>query len=345
MSQPGAPLRVAVVGLTHGHVEWLLDAAREREDLTIVGVWEPDRALFDRLAGKHSLNANLWWDTLDAMLEATEPEAVSVMTSTAGHLGAARVCLSRGVPCMFEKPLGVTHEAASAIASLARSHNTLALTNFETSWYASLRRAKALLDAGAFGPVRRVVFEHGHEGVREVGCYPEFLAWLTDPAQNGGELGGGAIMDFGCYGVCLMTWLMDGRRPASVSATTACSRPEAYPGLDTDSTIVLGYEGGPTAVVQGSWDWPDHRKTARIVCERGELDVGMGGELRTRTPGSAWVEDTEADDALPAHMRDPWTYLRCVLRGQCRIDPMSDAELNLTVCAVLDEARRSARGG
>jgi hypothetical protein len=51
-----APLRLAVVGLVHGHVEGLLWNARERDDLEIVGVYEPDRALFDRMAEKHALD-------------------------------------------------------------------------------------------------------------------------------------------------------------------------------------------------------------------------------------------------------------------------------------------------
>ena len=49
----------------------------------------------------------------------------------------------------------------------------------------------------------------GHQGPKEIGVPPEFLNWLTDPAQNGA----GALYDFGCYGVDLMTWLMHGETP------------------------------------------------------------------------------------------------------------------------------------
>jgi len=44
-----------------------------------------------------------------------------------------------------------------------------------------------------------------------------FLAWLSDPKLNGA----GALFDFGCYGADLATWLMDGRRPVSVTAGDA----------------------------------------------------------------------------------------------------------------------------
>jgi len=43
------------------------------------------------------------------------------------------------------------------------------------------------------------------KGPQKIGVNQEFLEWLTDPVQNGG----GAEVDFGCYGVNLLTWFMD----------------------------------------------------------------------------------------------------------------------------------------
>ncbi|MEJ0106941.1 MAG: hypothetical protein WDO19_32315 [Bacteroidota bacterium] len=68
----------------------------------------------------------------------------------------------------------------------------------------------------AVGNIRKMIVHMGHQGPKEIGCSPDFLAWLTDPVKNGG----GAIIDFGCYGANLMTWLMNGKAPVSVSAVT-----------------------------------------------------------------------------------------------------------------------------
>jgi predicted dehydrogenase len=46
-------------------------------------------------------------------------------------------------------------------------------------------------------------------GLKKLAVVKEFLSWLTDPDLNGG----GALIDFGCYGADLMTWLMDGQTP------------------------------------------------------------------------------------------------------------------------------------
>ena len=88
------------------------------------------------------------------------------------------------------------------------------LTNYETTWYPSTHAAYDIVHREALvGPLRKIVVHDGHPGPKEIGVPPEFLAWLTDPAENGG----GALMDFGCYGANLITWLMRGAVPTSVS--------------------------------------------------------------------------------------------------------------------------------
>lgn len=327
------PLRIAVVGLVHGHVEGLLWNARERNDLELVGVYEPNRALFDRLAAKYDVDPGLYWDDLPAMLDATTPEAASVMTNIAGHRDAIEHCVPRGIPTLVEKPLAFSSADARRIADLASEHDVLVLTNYETSWYASLREVHARVASGEMVPVRRMVFRHGHPGPVEIGCSDEFLAWLTDPELNGG----GAIVDFGCYGIALSTWLMDGQRPTSITAVASTQKPEVYPHVDDDSTIVLTYPGA-TAVVQGSWAWTHDNKEADFHTEAGSMHAGRWDELFAREP------DTPAEridpKAMPPHLRDEWTYLRQVVRGECEVDMLSSLELNVVVAEVLDEARR-----
>jgi predicted dehydrogenase len=125
------------------------------------------------------------------------------------------------------------------------------LVNYETTWYPSNHAAYALAREKALGEIRKVVVHDGHRGPKEIGVQPEFLAWLTDPEQNGA----GALFDFGCYGANLMTWLMDDARPTSVTAVTRRFKPEIYPRVDDEATIVLEYPGAQ-AIIQASWNWP-----------------------------------------------------------------------------------------
>ncbi|MFN0011098.1 MAG: Gfo/Idh/MocA family protein [Phycisphaerales bacterium] len=332
LSSQTGPLRIGVVGFVHGHVEGLLWRASQGDELKIVGVYEPDRALFDRLAAKYKVDPSLHFDSLDKMLDAAKPEAVSVMTSIKDHVVVAEASAPRGVHMLFEKPLAFSNVDARRIAELATKHGVLALTNYETSWYASVREAKRLVDSGRMAPVRRMVFRHGHKGPREIGCTPEFLAWLTDPEANGG----GAIVDFGCYGAVLATWLMDGQRPTSVVASASTLKPNVYPRVDDDATITLTYPGA-TAVMQASWAWTHDNKEMDVYTERGSIHAGRWNDLATRSPDQPPKALSPAPK--PPELENEWVYFKRVVRGECPVDPLSSLETNLIAVEILDAAR------
>lgn len=332
VSKGTGPLRIAVIGMTHGHVEGLLWRAKNKE-VEIVGVWEPNRALFDRLAAKYGLEASLWSDDLGTMLDRAKPEAASVMTSIAGHRAAVEACAPRGVHVLLEKPLAFSREDAGAMAALSRRHGVLVLTNFETSWYASVREAKRMVEGGGMGPVRKLVFRHGHRGPREIGCSEEFLAWLTDPKENGG----GALVDFGCYGAGQATWMMGGQRPIAVRASVGHLKPGVYPRVDDDATIVLTYPSA-TAVIQASWAWTHDNKEMDVYGEKGAAYCGKWDQLEVRAPDKPAEKVTPR--AKPAELENEWVYLRRVVRGECAVDPLSSLENNVIVAEILEEARR-----
>jgi len=334
-SRETGPLRIGVVGMSHGHVEGLLWAAANRDDVVITGVYEPDRALFDRFAAKYKLDPSLYHASLGEMLDATKPEAVSVMTSIKDHRAAVEACAPRGVHALLEKPLAFSNEDAARMAALAAEHGVLVLTNYETSWYASIREAKRLIDSGERAPLRKMVFRHGHKGPAEIGCSREFLGWLTDPEENGG----GAIVDFGCYGAVLSAYFMNGERPTRVAASAATLKPSVYPRVDDDATIIVTYPSA-TAVIQASWAWTHDNKEADLHTERGSIHCGKWDDLSIRDENSPPRPVTPPPK--PAHLEDEWTYLRRVARGECGVDPLSGLELNLIAVDILDRARRAA---
>ncbi|MCE9618610.1 MAG: Gfo/Idh/MocA family oxidoreductase [Planctomycetes bacterium] len=336
MSHESGPLRVAIIGMTHGHVEGLLRHAMENSDIKIVGAYEPDRAVFDRLAAKYKLDPALYSNDLKAMLDAAKPEATSVMGSIKNHLAAVEACAPRGIHTLLEKPLAFSNADARRMAELSKKYRVLVLTNYETSWYASVREAKRLIDRGEMAPIRRMAFRHGHKGPKEIGCSPEFVAWLTDPEQNGG----GAIVDFGCYGAVLSTWLMDGQRPTRVTAAASTLKPAMYPRVDDDATIVLSYPTA-TAVIQASWAWTHDNKEMDLFTEKGSIHAGRWDDLQTRAPDQP--AKTVKPEAKPAELQNEWVYLTNVVRGKTPVDPLSSLENNVIVVEILDAARAAVQ--
>ena len=334
----GVPLRAAVAGLVHGHAEGFFEQNLHRPDLQIVGVAEPDRQLASQYASRYGLNGSLLFSSLEEMLLKTHPQAVLVYTNTLDHRKVVEVCARRGVHVMMEKPLAVSMEDARAIEHAAQQGKIQVMVNYETTWYRSNRAAYDLAHEKAIGDIRKVVVHDGHRGPREIGVGPEFLVWLTDPRLNGA----GALFDFGCYGADLMTWLMDGRRPETVTAVTQRIKPDVYPRVDDEATIVLTYPKAQ-AILQASWNWPFDRKDMEVYGQIGYVITVGRDDVRVRREGAE--EERVAAKLLPAPYDDPISCLRAVVLAGAPPDGLSSLPTNMIVTEILDAARQSAASG
>jgi predicted dehydrogenase len=334
-----APLRVVIAGLVHGHVEGFFANSLHRPEIRIVGITDPDRSLFDRYAAKFGLDSALYHADLEEMLRTAKPQAVLVYSSTFDHRIIVELCAKHHIPVMMEKPLAVSLEDARAIERAAREGNIPVLVNYETSWYPSNHAAYDLVHAGTLGDLRKVVVHDGHQGPKEIGVSAEFLNWLTDPRLNGG----GALFDFGCYGADLMTWLMNGEKPLSVTAVTQQIKPDVYPRVDDEATIILTYPKAQ-AIIQASWNWPFDRKDMEVYGRTGFAITVRRDDLKVRRPGEK-EEQLIAAPKLPSPYNDSLTYLRAVVLDGLKPDALSSLETNLIVTEILDAARQSAATG
>jgi predicted dehydrogenase len=335
---PSAPIRVAVVGLVHQHVDGLFPQLSQHPEIHLVGIEEPNTALADKYRQRFHLNPKLFYTQIDSMIDRTHPQALLVYTDIADHRRVIKIAAAHGVSVMVEKPLSTSLADALAIRRIANAHHIQVLVNYETTWYASNHAAYEQLQQGKLGIIRKVIIRDGHQGPQEIGVSPVFLSWLTDPEKNGA----GALFDFGCYGADLMTWLMHGETPISVTAVTQTDKPGFYPHVDDDATVILRYPQSQ-AVLLPSWDWSFSVKNMEVYGTNGYAFTHGSDELRTR------YEDQSTATVAPA---PPLTspndnalhYLAAVLREQ--IQPKGDLtalDTNIIVMQILDAARESAR--
>ena len=335
------PLRLGIAGLNHGHVSGLLRQL-DRDDLDIVGISEPDAEVVQRYADRFDFDTALVHDDLDDMLAKTSPEAVVAFGSIYDHLRVVEACAPRGIHVMVEKPLAVNMDHAHKMAALAHQHQIHLLTNYVTTWYASTDAAYWMVyDEKRIGDIRKVVVHDGHRGPAEIGVAPEFLEWLTDPVQNGG----GAVIDFGCYGVNLITWLMHNELPDTVTGILQQIKPDVYPNVDDEATIILTYPH-TQGIVQGSWNWPVGRKDMEIYGQTGYIYALDALNMCFRQTGDE-ITQTLKLEPLPAPLNDPFAYLAAVVRGTITVTnhDLSSLANNLIVVQILDAARESARTG
>lgn len=334
------PLKVAIVGLEHGHVEGFLSQLPKHADVQLVGIADADTTLWQKYGKKYGLADTLFYKSEANMIERTRPQAVLVYTSIGQHRPAIEIAAQYGVSVMVEKPLTISLDDALAIRRVAHDHKIQVLVNYETTWYSSNRAAYDEVREGRIGEMRRVVVHDGHQGPKEINVPPEFLNWLTDPEQNGA----GALYDFGCYGADLTTWLMHGATPLTVTAVVNHDKPQLYPKVDDDSTIILQYPHAQ-AVIMGSWNWPFGRKDMEVYGATGYAITVAADQVRIRHEHDS-QERVSTAPTLPARERDSLAYLSAVLRGE--IEPKGDLtalDTNVIVMQILDAARESAKTG
>jgi predicted dehydrogenase len=336
----GKPLRLAIAGLVHGHVDGFLRAVQSRSDVDLIGIFESDPAVQRKYAQQFGLADTIFFTSLEAMLDAVKPEAVASFTSTIDHVKVVEACAPRHIPVMMEKPLATSIEQARRIQRAADRGGISVMVNYETTWYRSHGALWNLIrKERAAGDIRKMVAMDGHQGPKEIGVQPEFLEWLTDPVRNGA----GALYDFGCYGANLMTWMMDDRRPLTVTARTSRFKPLIYPRVDDEATVVLQYSAAQ-GIIQASWNWPFSRKDFEVYGERGYALAIGGSTLRVRLPGQA-EEETRTPEQLPAGDQDSISYLISVARNKRKPSGLSSLANNMVVTEILEAARESARTG
>jgi predicted dehydrogenase len=143
-----------------------------------------------------------------------------------------------------------------------------------------------------------------------------------------------------------MTYLMKGQEPLSVTAVTRQFKPEIYPKVDDEATIIVTY---PTAqcIIQASWNWPFGRKDMEIYGESGYIIAADSKtiHLRNAPMKEELVKKLTSKDITV--YEDPFSYFWDVIRGKVKMtsyDPYSLTN-NVTVVKILDAARESAKTG
>ncbi len=342
-TSPKKPLRVGVVGLVHSHVHGILNKAFKQTgqtDIEIVGIAEPNRELAERFAKQHGYPMSLVYSTVIEMLDKTKPEAVTDFGRIVDHKKTVEACAPRGIHVMVEKPLATSFADAKQMEALAKKHTIQLLTNYETTWYGSNHKAYAIANTEkSIGDLRKIVVHDGHQGPKEINVNKEFLDWLTDPVTNGA----GALFDFGCYGANLSTWLMHNQRPLSVLAVTQQIKPDIYPKVDDEATIIVTYMKTQT-IIQASWNWPFSRKDMEVYGQTGYVFTLDGTRMRVRLKDDKIERTTEAKQT-DAPATDPFAYLARLLHGETKPDELTSLENNVIVMEILDAARQSAKTG
>lgn len=328
--------RVGILGLHHDHVWDHFPDLLKSEQVELVGAADPNQELLDK-AEKYVGQG--YRDYLD-LLEAELPDAVLIFSSNRGGADLAVTALERGVHVMIEKPMAADLVGADAMLAAAEVGKARLMVNWPFAWQPALQRGIELALAGEIGRLWQVRYRAAHRGPEELGCTAFFCEWLFDEHLNGG----GALMDYCCYGSVLARVLLG--QPEQVMGVEGRFR-KAPVGVEDNAILVMSYPAG-MAIAEASWSEVGSL-TAYVTAIHGEdgtilVEPGSGGRLIKATLGDSQGRELDASDPPPELRSGTAHFLWGIETGE-KYMPLCDPVNCRDAQAILGAGRRSARSG
>jgi len=132
----------------------------------------------------------------------------------------------------------------------------------------------------------------------------------------------------------------------SVSATAQTNKPNIYPKVDDEATIVVQYPRAQ-GIFQASWNWPFDRKDTEIYGQKGYIFANRETQMRVRMGERNAPKESIIDaKALSSPQNDPFSYFAAVVTGS--INPENDLgslKINMIAMEILDAAVKSSKTG
>jgi len=267
-----SPARVAVWGLGHHAVANILPAVAATEGLELYGVCSRSAEV---VADCLRAWACRGWREPGEMLQDPAVDAVYVATPIGLHAAHGRLVLGAGKHLWCEKPLTAALDDTLGLVGEAQRRNASLCEGFMYLYHPQFERLRGYLSDGTLGAIRSLTCRFGIPQLERPG-------FRDDPA-----LGGGALLDVGCYPVSAIHALFPGE-----DVRVACAAVEARSGagVDTDGQALVVLSGGARAYLE----W-------RTGCAyRNEIDLwGENGSVSTQR-----IFSKPADYVPQFHRRD-----------------------------------------
>jgi predicted dehydrogenase len=364
VERTGKRYRVGVIGFAHMHVNELVDrfVACGRADIVACADTRPSTPSTTTVEG--SRNANLArtlaapggprrFDDYRELLATEALDLIIMCPENARHGEVAEAAAARGVHILTEKPMAARLDEARRMAAAAEKAGVALAVNWPITWHPAYRRLKQLLDERAIGDVWELKWRSGASrgplahGSTHPGA--TVVSGIVTDEEKGREwwhqkaAGGGALLDYCCYGACLTSWLLP-EPPLSAQCMTANLR---SPGDAEDNATLLLRFPSAIAVLEASWS-TFHRGVSNgpiVFGTEGTIVIDGDDILIYRERGATAPTRVERGDPLPVGRATiAEEFLHHLETGEA-LHPTLAPPLNLAAMAILDAGIKSAEKG
>ena len=157
-------------------------------------------------------------------------DVVYVSTPHSLHKENTLMCLRAGKPVLCEKPFAINAKEATEMVRLARERKLFLMEAMWTRFFPLMARVSEIIGANTIGEVRMLMADFGYRSEDQ-------NLWVFDP-----NFGGGGLLDVGIYPLSFSHQLFG--VPKQITTLS-----HLHAGVDEQSAVILGYEGGRIAVL------------------------------------------------------------------------------------------------
>jgi predicted dehydrogenase len=262
-----------------------------------------------------------------------DPDIDAVYNPLPNHLHVPWTlkALAAGKHVLCEKPIALTTAEAQTLLDAAREHPDLKVMEaFMYRYHPQWQRVQELVEAGAVGEVRTV--------------HSVFSYFNADPAniRNQAEIGGGGLMDIGCYNISVSR-LLFGAEPARV-----CGIAEEDPRFGTDrlTSGILNFGHG-TATFTCSTQLAPYQRV-NVFGTAGRIEVEVPFSPLPDRPSRLWHQHEGGTDEILIEPANQYTlqgdrFAEAIVEGTPVRTPLEDAVANMRVLEAVAASARSHR--
>jgi predicted dehydrogenase len=328
----GRQVRWGVLGAARIALEKVLPAMRGAAGCTLLAIASRDVEKARRAA--QALGIPRAYGSYEELLDDPELDAVYNPLPNHLHVPWSIRALERGKHVLCEKPIALSSAEALSLRQARDRSGLLVEEAFMVRTHPQWQRARELVRGGRIGALRAVSMHFSYTNLD-----PENV-------RNKADIGGGALMDIGCYPITLSRFLF-GEEPARVAAQL-----ERDPMFQTDrlTSALLAFPSGQATFVCSTQLVPHQRLQA--LGTKGRIEVQVPVNAIPDQPARIFVDDgrdvlgggveTITIEPCDQYRIQAELFARAVLDGGPVATPLEDSILNMKV---IEAAFRSAESG
>lgn len=253
--------RIGVIGFAHMHVNELIDDFDRLANTEWVACSDHTPQVPSLSTEPGTRKANIqralkvtkiprFYEDYHQMLAQESFDVIIVCTENAYHAQVVKAVVEKGIDVVVEKPMATNLTDALEMARAAKYNGTSLIVNWPSTWWGHLRKAHQLLQDGIIGSV--VSFKYRNHASLGPLAWGQKVTEEEKAAEwwHRAETGGGAYLDYCCYGANLSRWFI-GEAPIAAYGLQA-NLNSHYGNADDNGVIVARYPKS-LAILEGSW--------------------------------------------------------------------------------------------